>query len=470
MDEQIPAASDAAIVLIVDDESLGREMLAALLQPLGYQLLFAGSGPDALAQAAACPPDLILLDVMMPGMDGFEVCQRVRADPLLGDVPVVMLTALDDRGSRLRALDTGADDFVSKPFDRIELRARVRTITRLNRYRRLLAERARLARMIELAPDGVLIVDDSGSIVLANPAMLRLLGAPQEADLLGRPMIGFVVLEQRDECRARLRAAMAEPAAVVRFESMLVRQDGTRLPLEMHAGNFAWAGQPAVQIIARDITERKRAELLEEERHQIAYELHDGLAQIVTSAHQHLQAYAGNHRPRRTPARQQLDQALELARRAVQEVRRVIAGLRPTALDDFGLAVALQMHVESLRADGWEIDYQSTLGAERLPPAIETVIFRVAMEALTNIRKHAATTRALVDLRREGPSLCLQVQDWGRGFDPAALIGGASLGERIGLRGMRERIELLGGQWSIESRPGGTRIVAIVPLSPLKEV
>jgi signal transduction histidine kinase len=190
----------------------------------------------------------------------------------------------------------------------------------------------------------------------------------------------------------------------------------------------------------------------------------------VTSAHQHLQAYAGLHRPRRAPARQDLDRALDLARRAVREVRRVIAGLRPTALDDFGLAAALQMHVEAMHADGWAIDYQQTLGGERLPTSIETVIFRVALEALANVRKHAGPTSARLELRREGQSLRLEIEDWGCGFDPLALPAGTGLGERIGLRGMRERVALLGGQWSIESRLGaGTHIRAIVPLPPSDE-
>src|SRR5262245_22716964 len=108
-------------ILIVDDEPLGRETISALLQPQGYQLRFAASGSDALTQAAACQPDLILLDVMMPGMDGFEVCRLLRADPRLREVPVIMLTALGDRVSRLQGIEAGADDFVSKPFDRVEL-------------------------------------------------------------------------------------------------------------------------------------------------------------------------------------------------------------------------------------------------------------------------------------------------------------------------------------------------------------
>lgn len=112
-------------VLIVDDHPLNREALEELLYGQNYQLAFAADGPEALARAAALAPDVILLDVMMPGMNGFEVCRRLRADPLLAEVPVVMVTALDDADSRLRGLEAGADDFISKPFNRAELRARV---------------------------------------------------------------------------------------------------------------------------------------------------------------------------------------------------------------------------------------------------------------------------------------------------------------------------------------------------------
>jgi len=148
----------ASTILIVDDEPSARDTLEALLVNQGYRLAFAANGVEALSKAAELGPDLILLDVMMPVMDGFEVCQRLRADPLLAEAPIVMVTALDDRASRLRGLEAGADDFVSKPFDRDELRARVRTITRLNRYRRLMAERVRFEWVTQHASDGYLIV------------------------------------------------------------------------------------------------------------------------------------------------------------------------------------------------------------------------------------------------------------------------------------------------------------------------
>lgn len=133
-----------ALILIVDDNQIVRDMLGELLASPDYQIFFAVNGIEAIEKAHDLIPDLILLDVMMPGMSGFDVCNVLRQDPVLAEVPVVMVTALDDRESRLQGIKAGADDFISKPFYGEELRARVNTITRLNRYRHLLNERAKL--------------------------------------------------------------------------------------------------------------------------------------------------------------------------------------------------------------------------------------------------------------------------------------------------------------------------------------
>jgi signal transduction histidine kinase len=136
-------------VLIVDDDPTAREALVAILEGEGYELQQAKDGIQALRMLKQLQPDLILLDVMMPAMDGFEVCRRIRATPPLVEVPIILLTALDDRDSLLRGIESGADDFLSKPPDRQELVARVRTITRLNRYRTLMEQRENIRRMAE---------------------------------------------------------------------------------------------------------------------------------------------------------------------------------------------------------------------------------------------------------------------------------------------------------------------------------
>ena len=134
----------SSTVLIVDDEHSGRETLQSVLEGEGYDLIMAENGPQAIEKAKLYLPDVILLDVMMPGMTGFEVCERIRNDPQVAEIPIIILTALDDRESLLNGLKAGADDFISKPFDRFELRARLIGITRLNRYHKLVQEREKL--------------------------------------------------------------------------------------------------------------------------------------------------------------------------------------------------------------------------------------------------------------------------------------------------------------------------------------
>lgn len=136
-------------VLIVDDEPSALATLEAILAGEPYQLEFARNGSMALEKAEQVLPDLILLDVMMPGMNGFEVCRRLRSTPNLAEVPIIILTALDDRASRLQGIEAGADDFLTKPVDRQELRLRVRTILRLDRYRTLSIQRENLQKMAE---------------------------------------------------------------------------------------------------------------------------------------------------------------------------------------------------------------------------------------------------------------------------------------------------------------------------------
>jgi signal transduction histidine kinase len=136
-------------ILIVDDDPTARQTAVAMLEGTGYQIEEAKDGSQALKMLEQLLPDLILLDVMMPGMTGFEVCQRIRSTPELAEVPIILLTALDDRDSLMKGIESGADDFLSKPVDRQELAARVRTIVRLNRYRKLVEQRETLREMAE---------------------------------------------------------------------------------------------------------------------------------------------------------------------------------------------------------------------------------------------------------------------------------------------------------------------------------
>ena len=125
--------ADPVTVLAVDDQPQNLRLLDAVLTPRGYRVLTAASGEEALAVLAAGVPDLVLLDIVMPGLDGYEVCRRIRADPATAFLPVVMITASGEQ-EKVSSLRAGADDFVSKPIDQRELLARVASLARLKRY------------------------------------------------------------------------------------------------------------------------------------------------------------------------------------------------------------------------------------------------------------------------------------------------------------------------------------------------
>jgi PAS domain S-box-containing protein len=249
----------STVILIVDDDSAGRETLAALLHQQGYQLVFAANGMAAIEIATEIHPDIILLDVMMPGMDGFEVCRRLRADPQLVDVPIILVTALDDRESRLAGIEAGADDCVSKPYDRAELRARIRTIARLNRYRRLVAERTKFERVIELSPNGLLLVRKDGTLHLANRAFNRMIGR-EDQTAAGSLLQAYIVSGLYEQFSGEILRVLAERSYVARFESVLARANMQRLPIEVDAGYIEWDGIPMAQVNVRDISERKQSE------------------------------------------------------------------------------------------------------------------------------------------------------------------------------------------------------------------
>ena len=121
-------------IMVVDDEILNRKLVEAMLKPQGYEVILAVDGEDCLAKVEENPPDLILMDIMMPNLNGFEVVTRLKAKEKLALIPIVMVTALQDVGDRVKAWEVGADDFLTKPVDRMELRARVRSLLKVKAY------------------------------------------------------------------------------------------------------------------------------------------------------------------------------------------------------------------------------------------------------------------------------------------------------------------------------------------------
>ena len=140
-----------ARILIVDDQPLTRELMTLIVQAQGYKTLVATNGEEALAIAAKRPVDLVILDVVMPGMDGFEVARRLRAEERTRTLPIVIVSALEDKESRIKGLAEGADDFLARPVDRLELKIRLQNLLRMKRFQDELAgQNAVLERKVEL--------------------------------------------------------------------------------------------------------------------------------------------------------------------------------------------------------------------------------------------------------------------------------------------------------------------------------
>jgi PAS domain S-box-containing protein len=206
----------------------------------------------------------------------------------------------------------------------------------------------------------------------------------------------------------------------------------------------------------------------EDERRRLAYEIHDGFAQTASGVQQLVEAYAHDFPGASEAARNRMDVAIGLARRTVSEIRRVLAGLRPTVLDDFGLARGLRAYVDGLAAENLTVTFAESVGVRRLGADVEIALFRLAQEALTNVRKHAQVREARLRLHQDGDQIVLEVEDSGSGFDLTAVRSCDRPGEHLGLLSMTERIAQVGGSVEIRSRCGeGTLVRAVVPVAGL---
>jgi DNA-binding response OmpR family regulator len=186
-------ASPAATILIVDDEAQNCRLLEALLKSEGYLTTSVATGEEALASIAQHAPDLILLDVLMPGLDGYQVARTLKADSATSNIPIIMVTAMDDRAARMTGLDAGAEEFLTKPFDRAELWLRVRNLLRLKEYSDFLEnhstilERQVQARTAELQRFRAAMDATGDAIMLLNRATMRFV----EVNATACSMLGY---------------------------------------------------------------------------------------------------------------------------------------------------------------------------------------------------------------------------------------------------------------------------------------
>ncbi len=370
-------------ILIVDDMPINLRIVVDYLEEYGFGIRIARSGESAIKRAQYDQPDLILLDVLMPGIDGFETCERLKADPKTHDIPVIFMTALTNPADKVRGFEVGAVDYVTKPLGQEEVLARITTHLRLR----------------ELA---------------------------------------LTLQEQTRQIEARTQVEKA------------------RL--------FQAVGQQREQL--RALT-HKLTDVQETERKQLARELHDELGQMLTAISMNL-AYIEKELDidSNTAVKQRLRETGELVDQTLDQIRELSLNLRPPMLDDLGLIPTVRWYTQRY-ADRGNIHVQFELPEleDRLNPNVETALYRVLQEALTNVARHAKATHVLLRIRRTPTEVVGYVEDDGIGFDVAATMDFENNQVGAGLLGMRERITLLGGTLSISSEPNeGTQIYFSVPL------
>jgi len=242
----------AGRVLVVDDQDSNRMLLRDLLESQGHEVSEAVDGTEALHRIAETAPDVVLLDVGMPGMDGFEVCRRIKADPSTASIPVLLVTALSQRDQRLLGIGAGANDYITKPIDKSDLSLRVRNAIRMRQLYMEVEEQYRRLEKLELLRDSLvhMIVHD-----LRSP----LAGIRAYLDLLSLDGAGKLDAELTESIEAARRVA-GEMTDMVSDLLDVSRMEAGKMPLELAPADLGALAADAVAATGASSRVRLRVE------------------------------------------------------------------------------------------------------------------------------------------------------------------------------------------------------------------
>ena len=253
---------DKSVILVVDDQVQNIELLEAYLVPQGYEIVKASSGEEALEKLVHNQIDLVLLDVMMPKMSGIEVLEKLRADEKTRTIPVVMVTVLKETEDKVKALEAGCDDFISKPVDKVELLARVKSILKISHYRRQLEEEEKFKIVVDKVSDGIAICGPDYLIKDCNEAVLKYLNItdPINVNLVEKLFANYSVSINKE-------ALMDLTIAHKTFD--IVRQksettDALYLEVNLNVVKNSAGELLSIVFILRDVTAARTEELLKQ--------------------------------------------------------------------------------------------------------------------------------------------------------------------------------------------------------------
>jgi PAS domain S-box-containing protein len=318
----------------------------------------------------------------------------------------------------------------------------------------------------------IAVVDRTGTIRFCN----RVDDGWSPEQVIGRSMLDFTMPESTEHLYRVIEEVFATGSEQA-IETSVRRPDGGLNYFSLRLGPVFVDGRTAaILVCCENILPLKTSEkslqhernllrrllkIQERERQLVSYEIHDGLAQYLAGAMMQLEAC--EHGLGGSSKNRELGEGLRLLRAAADEARRLISGLRPPALDELGIIDAVETLVADARTEVARVEFTHQLPARRLPPDVETTIFRIVQESLSNIRQHAHAGTASVRLEQHGDNAVrIVVQDDGNGFDPTAVAD-----DRFGIEGIRQRAWLLGGEPLVASSHGrGTTVTVTLPIEP----
>ncbi|MCP4544814.1 MAG: response regulator [Chloroflexi bacterium] len=498
---ETPLAGD---ILIVDDEPANLRLLLNMLIEQGYKVRSAPSGRLALTGAQAVPPDLILLDIRMPDLSGFEVCKQLKANPRTCDIPIIFISALGQVEDKVRAFTLGGVDYITKPFQIEEVLARVRTHLELHTLQRQLTEektyvesaRAMLWTVLNNIDALIYVADlETYEILFANVQLEQVFGKVEGC-------ICWQALQddQTEPCSFCSNHALLDeqrpPDGIHRWQfqntrngrwytvadSVIEWMDGRLVRLSMAADITAYK-QTEIQLLAQ-----QRLMVALDERERIGRELHDDLGQAMSYIGVQIQtALAVLEQTQTAQAKIILTQLTQVVQDANDNVLQHMLGIRTPTLSptdrqtspseadvatelplDFFAVLDQYLHAIHER-HGLETQVSRPQDLQNSPfsSKVETQLLRIIQEALTNIRKHASVSTARLLFTLHVDEVQVIVEDDGRGFEMPQLEIRRQpqvAPKYFGLSIMRERAEMVGGSLEVRSAPGeGTRIIVRVP-------
>ncbi|WP_309045287.1 response regulator [Marinobacter sediminicola] len=509
---EVVSENSEVTVLLVDDNPQNLKVLYETLKDKGYRLLIANEGEKALDLAHRHQPEVVLLDIMMPEMDGYEVCERLKADPETADCAVVFLSALDDLQAKVKGFALGGADYISKPFQSLEVIARVKTHARVIRLERELQARNRelqsdQARILNSISEGIYGLDEMGLIEFANPAAGIIMRCPVE-DLIGRNFFE-THFSTAAQCPSGLpvHATCSQGVAENQRDIRMLRADGTGFPAEYRSTPKLEDDElHGAVVVFRDITVELDGEQALEEARELVQEQRDQLAHIsrlttmgemaagvAHEVNQPLTAIANYARvskrmmsvenPNLSLLQETLDKIEAQSHRASEIIRRIRRFVKKPATGKEVLAVSALL--EDTREFA-EVDARNNDGAIELlvpeglpevladPIQVQQVALNLIRNALEATRSKEAALPVEVSARlTDKGCVRIDVRDYGEGLAEDAeeklflpFYTTKEEGMGIGLPTCRSLIQAQGGEIGFE-RPegGGARFFFTLPVA-----